>query len=185
MEGAEWWIWIQAGGKKTEKMVQVYQSQHFMKGRNSLPPLHIEEQLKRCSVLIILLNIPLRTWSGTTTFSLWLKRCTGKLYFLRKWRNTGLGNSVLKLFYRCVVESSLCCCITVWHGICSMAKKMTLPAVVKTTQRIVSSSLHTTKLIYTNICQKCSQFNTETQKDIGQGLYCIFIISRGRATEIS
>lgn len=72
-----------------------------------------------------------------------------------------------------------------WHGICSMAKKMTLPAVVKTTQRIVSSSLNTTKLIYTSICQKCSQFNSETQKDIGQGLYCIFIISRGRSTEIS
>lgn len=104
MEGEEWWIWIQAGGKKAEKMVQGYQSQHFMKGRNSLPPLHIEEQLKRCSVLITLLNIALRTLSGTTTFSLWLTRCTGTLYFLRKWRNTGLGNSVLKLFYRCVVH---------------------------------------------------------------------------------
>ncbi|PWA27346.1 hypothetical protein CCH79_00000570, partial [Gambusia affinis] len=54
------------------------------------------------------------TWSANTLHL--VKKAHQHLYFLKKLQRAGLGASVLRSFYRCVVENILCTCITVWHG---------------------------------------------------------------------
>ena len=92
------------------------------------------------------------TWSSNT--SSLVRKAHQRLYFLRRLRRAGLGRSALITFYRCVVESVLCSCITVWHGSCSAAEKKALQRVVKAAQRTVGSSLPTTTDIFTSRCRK-------------------------------
>ncbi|KAI4896076.1 hypothetical protein NFI96_027208, partial [Prochilodus magdalenae] len=87
------------------------------------------------------------TWSNNT--SSLVRKAHQRLYFLRRLRRAGLGSSVLTSFYRCVVESVLCCSINVWHGSCSAADRKALQMVVKAAQRSVGVSLPTTTDIYT------------------------------------
>ncbi|KAF7647761.1 hypothetical protein LDENG_00167370 [Lucifuga dentata] len=78
------------------------------------------------------------TWSSNTATI--VKKAHQRLYFLRKLKHAGLSTPVLTSFYRCVVESILTSCITVWYGNCSAADRRALEWVVKSAQKTISST---------------------------------------------
>ncbi|RCU35011.1 DUF1891 domain-containing protein, partial [Acinetobacter baumannii] len=76
------------------------------------------------------------SWT-TNTFSL-VKKAHQRLRTLKK---NHLSSAILVNFYRCVIESILTNCITVWYGSCSVAERKGLQRVVKTAQRIIGTPL--------------------------------------------
>lgn len=76
-----------------------------------------------------------------------------QLYFLRRQKRAGLGNSVLISFYRGALESILTSSLTVLFGNCSATDKKALQWVVKSAQRITGSSFPTVEDIYSSGCR--------------------------------
>ncbi|PWA24710.1 hypothetical protein CCH79_00010204 [Gambusia affinis] len=113
--------------KKTKEMLV-----DFRRDKDPLQPLYIQlasvEVFSSYRYLGVYISNDL-TWSTNT--SRMVRKIHQCLYFLRKLRRAGLGNSVLRSFYRCVVGIILC--ITVWHSRCTAAERMAL-------QRMQSSS---------------------------------------------
>lgn len=87
------------------------------------------------------------TWSHSIVCL--IKKVHQHLYFLRRLGWAGLCPSILISFYRCMVESILISCITVWYSCCSAADRRALKQVVKSVQWITGSSLPTLWDIYT------------------------------------
>ncbi|TKS65279.1 putative RNA-directed DNA polymerase from transposon BS [Collichthys lucidus] len=136
--------------KKTKEMIV-----DFRRGRHLPPPLHIGGTAVEVVSSFRYLGMNIAndlTWSTNTSYL--VRKAHQRLCFLRRLRRAGLGSSVLTSFYRCVVESVMCTCITVWHGNCSAAEKKALQRVVKAAQRTVGCSLSTTTDIYTSRCRK-------------------------------
>ncbi|TKS65262.1 putative RNA-directed DNA polymerase from transposon X-element [Collichthys lucidus] len=136
--------------KKTKEMIV-----DFRRGRHLPPPLHIGGTAVEVVSSLRYLGVNITndlTWSTNTSYL--VRKAHQRLYFLRRLRRAGLGSSVLTSFYRCVVESAMCTCITVWHGSCSAAEKKALQRVVKAAQRTVGCSLPTTTDTYTSRCRK-------------------------------
>ncbi|XP_030586902.1 uncharacterized protein LOC115781401 [Archocentrus centrarchus] len=67
-----------------------------------------------------------------------------------------IGGSVVEVVptYRCVVESILGSCVTVWHGSCFTAEQKAPQRVVKAEQRTAGLSFSITMDIYTSTCRK-------------------------------
>ncbi|KAK0135829.1 hypothetical protein N1851_001693 [Merluccius polli] len=63
-----------------------------------------------------------------------------------------LSPQILVNFYRCTIKSILTNCITVWYGNCSVSDQKALQRVVKTAQRITSSSLPSLKAVQHKRC---------------------------------
>uniref|UniRef100_A0A3B3H7K8 Reverse transcriptase domain-containing protein n=1 Tax=Oryzias latipes TaxID=8090 RepID=A0A3B3H7K8_ORYLA len=137
-------------GKKTKEMIV-----DFRKDRCPPPPIHIGgdavEVVSSFRYLGVHISSDL-TWSTNT--SCLVKKAHQRLYFLRRLKRAGMGIPVLTSFYRCVVESVMTSCITVWHGSCSAAERKALQRVTKAAQRTVGCSLPSTTDIYTTRCRK-------------------------------
>ncbi|KAK0136975.1 hypothetical protein N1851_026841 [Merluccius polli] len=91
------------------------------------------------------------TWRDNTMHT--IKKAHQRLYFLRKLKGAGMSTAILKAFYRCVVESILTSCITVWYCSCTVAEKQALQRVVNSAQRIISCSLPSLSSIYITRCK--------------------------------
>ncbi|KAI4873263.1 hypothetical protein NFI96_029966, partial [Prochilodus magdalenae] len=116
--------------KKTKEMIV-----DFRRGRHAHLPLHVGGSAVEVVSSYRYLGVHLSnnlTWSNNT--SSLVRKAHQRLYFLRRLRQAGLGSSVLRSFYRCVVESVLCSSINVWHGSCSAADRKALQRVVKAAQ---------------------------------------------------
>ena len=62
-------------------------------------------------------------------------------YFaLRRLKRFGMGPQILKMFYRCTIESILTGCITAWYDNCLPSDRKVLQRVVQTAQNITGSS---------------------------------------------
>ena len=82
-----------------------------------------------------------------------IKKALQQLYFLRMLKGAGMSTSILKSFYRCVVENILTSCITVWYCSCTVAEKQALQRVVNSAQRIIGCSLPSLSTIYITRCK--------------------------------
>uniref|UniRef100_A0A3P9JJJ8 Reverse transcriptase domain-containing protein n=1 Tax=Oryzias latipes TaxID=8090 RepID=A0A3P9JJJ8_ORYLA len=137
-------------GKKTKEMIV-----DLRKDRCPPPPIHIGgdavEVVSSFRYLGVHISSDL-TWSTNT--SCLVKKAHQRLYFLRRLKRAGMGIPVLTSFYRCVVESVMTSCITVWHGSCSAAERKALQRVTKAAQRTVGCSLPSTTDIYKTRCRK-------------------------------
>ncbi|KAK3555163.1 hypothetical protein QTP86_010050 [Hemibagrus guttatus] len=79
--------------------------------------------------------------SWTTNISSLVKKAHQHLFFLNKLKKNHLSSTILVKFYRCVIESILTNCITVWYGNCSVADRNAMQREVKTAQRIIGTPL--------------------------------------------
>ncbi|XP_034400413.1 uncharacterized protein LOC117738594 isoform X3 [Cyclopterus lumpus] len=63
-----------------------------------------------------------------------------RLFFLRTLKKNHLSSAILVNFYRCVIESILTNCVTVWYGSCSVTERKRLQR-VKIAQHITGTPL--------------------------------------------
>ena len=105
--------------------------------------------------------------SWTLNSSKLIKKAHQRLFFLRKLKKAHLSPQILVNFYRCIIESILTNCVTVWYGNCSVSDRKALQRVVKTAQRIIGSSLPSIEAVQSKrylrnargICKDCSHPN--------------------------
>ena len=105
--------------------------------------------------------------SWTLNTSKLIKKAHQRLFFLRKLKKAHLSPQILVNFYRCIIESILTNCVTVWYGNCSVSDRKALQRVVKTAQRIIGSSLPSIEAVQSKrclrkargICKDCSHPN--------------------------
>ena len=64
------------------------------------------------------------------------KKANQRLYFVRKLKHVGVDKSVLSLFYKSVVESVICYCMSSWYGNVSKIEKKKLKRVINSARRI-------------------------------------------------
>ena len=83
-----------------------------------------------------------------------VKKARQRLYFLRKLKKFGSNTKILTNFYRCIIESVLTGCITVWYGTCTSQSRKALQRVVRTAEDLTGSSLPTIQDIYDIRCQR-------------------------------
>ncbi|KAK3550916.1 hypothetical protein QTP70_008737 [Hemibagrus guttatus] len=79
--------------------------------------------------------------SRTTNTSSLVKEAHQRLFFLNTLKKNHLSSTILVNFYRCVIESILTNCTTVWYGNCSAADRKALQREAKTTQCIIGKAL--------------------------------------------
>lgn len=79
-----------------------------------------------------LVSISLRIFPGSSTLLLLSKRCNSAF---RK-------AHILLNFYKCVIESILTNCITMWYGNCTVSDQNALQWVVKNAQNIIGAQLY-------------------------------------------
>lgn len=134
---------------KTKEMIV-----DFRKKGTAPPPLLIDcaavERVSSIRYLGVHISNTL-TWRQNTLTN--LKKAHQRLYFLRKLKKAKLDTNILSSFYRCVVESTLSSCITVWYGSCTVAEKEMLHIVVRSAQRTIGCNLLGLTDIYTSQCR--------------------------------
>ena len=81
-----------------------------------------------------------------------VKKAHQRLYFLRKLKGVGLNSNILSSFYRCMVDSILTSCITVWYCSCTEAEKKALQRLVKSAQKTTGCSFPPLSNIYSSRC---------------------------------
>ena len=80
------------------------------------------------------------------------KKAHQRFYCLRKLKGADMSTAILKSFYKCVVESILTSCITLWHCSCTVAEKQALQQVVNSAQWIIGCRLPSLSTIYITRC---------------------------------
>ena len=99
----------------------------FRRKRNTPLPLYIDDTAMEMTHTYKYFGMHLSnslTWQDNTTNI--IKKAHQRLYFLRKLKRAGLNANILSSFYRCVVESVLTSCTTVWYSSCTVAEKQAL-----------------------------------------------------------
>ncbi len=71
-----------------------------------------------------------------------------RLFFLRKLKKAKVPSQLLVNFYRSIIESIFCHCITVWYTSCTIQNRRDLARIVKSAQRIVGTKLPDLDNIY-------------------------------------
>ncbi len=69
---------------------------------------------------------------------------------LRKLKKAKVPSQLLVNFYKSIIESILCHCITVWYTSCTIQNRRDLARIVKSAQRIVGTKLPGLDSIYAN-----------------------------------
>ena len=79
-----------------------------------------------------------------------VKKAQQCLYFLRKLKKAGMGQKVLRAFYRGTTENILTGCFTAWYGSCTELNRKVMQRVVRTAERISGCDLPPSKPCMTN-----------------------------------
>ncbi len=77
-----------------------------------------------------------------------VKKAQQRLYFLRQLMKFNLPQELLKQFYSAIIESVLCTSITVWFSSATKSDLRRLWRVVRTAERIISTTLPTLQELY-------------------------------------
>ncbi len=77
-----------------------------------------------------------------------MKKAQQRLFLLRKLKKAKVPSHILVHFYRIIIESILCHCITVWYTSCTTQNRRDLARIVKSAQRIVGTKLPDLDSIY-------------------------------------
>ncbi len=77
-----------------------------------------------------------------------VEKAQQRLYFLRQLRKFNLPQELLKQFYSAIIESVLCTSITVWFSSATKSDLRRLRRVVRTAERIISTTLPTLQELY-------------------------------------
>ncbi len=77
-----------------------------------------------------------------------VKKAQQRLYFLRQLRKFNLPQELLKQFYSVIIESALCTSITIWFSSATKSDLRRLRRVVRTAERIISTTLPTLQELY-------------------------------------
>ncbi len=113
------------------------------------PPLHIHgeevENVNNIKFLGLYITNDL-TWTINTHYL--VKKAQRRLFFLRKLKKAKVPSQLLVNFYRSIIESILCHCITVWYTSCTIQNRRDLARIVKSAQRIVGTKLPDLDKIY-------------------------------------
>ena len=64
------------------------------------------------------------------------KKANQRFYFVRKLKKVGVGKKVLSLFYKSIVESILCYCMSSWYGNVSKNDRKKLKRVINSARRM-------------------------------------------------
>ncbi len=84
-----------------------------------------------------------------------VKKAQKRLYFLRQLRKFNLPQEMMKKFYSAIIESVLCTSIiTVWFSSATKSDLRRLQRVVRTTERIVGTTLPTLQEMYLSRASK-------------------------------
>ncbi len=83
-----------------------------------------------------------------------VKKAQQRLYFLRQLRKFNLPQELLKQFYSTIIESVLCTSITVWFSSATKSDLRRLQRVVRTTEWIIGTTLHTLQELYSSRVSK-------------------------------
>lgn len=79
-----------------------------------------------------------------------------RIHFLRVLKNVNVDNTILVLFYKSVIESVLCFCITSWHGNVNKSEKNRLCKITRIGRKLCG---YVTSLndLYATSCLKLAQ----------------------------
>ncbi len=83
-----------------------------------------------------------------------VKKAQQRLYILRQLRKFNLPQELLKQFYSTIIESVLCTSITVWFSSATKSDLRRLRRVVRTAERIISTTLPTLQELYSSRVNK-------------------------------
>ncbi len=95
------------------------------------------------------------SWAKNTATT--VKRAQQRLYFIRPLKKARLRCQPLICVYRGLIESILTSGIIVWYGNTTLAERKSLQRVIKTTERVIGSNLHSMYTIYTQCCRQKAQ----------------------------
>jgi len=113
------------------------------------PPLHIHgeevENVNNIKFLGLYITND-RTWTVNTHYL--VKKAQQRLFFMRKLKKAKVPSQLLVNFYRSIIESILCHCITVWFTSSTIQNRRDLARIVKSAQRIVGTKLPDLDNIY-------------------------------------
>ncbi|KAK1787340.1 hypothetical protein P4O66_002839 [Electrophorus voltai] len=90
------------------------------------------------------------TWTIHTT-SL-IKNAQQRLHFLRRKRRANLPSPILTMFCRGTIGSVLTRSLPVWYGSCTVSDQKSLQRVVRTTEKIIRTSLPSVHGLYLSCC---------------------------------
>ena len=76
------------------------------------------------------------------------KKALHKLFYLRKLHSVKVNNTILSLFYRSIVQSTLLYCMCVWFGNCTIAQRRKLDRIVKTALKLGVKDCRYTEYLY-------------------------------------
>ncbi len=102
------------------------------------PPLHIHgeevENVNNIKFLGLYITND-RTWTVNTHYL--VKKAQQRLFFMRKLKKAKVPSQLLVNFYRSIIESIFCHCITVWYTSSTIQNRRDLARIVKSAQRIL------------------------------------------------
>ena len=81
-----------------------------------------------------------------------VKTAQQRLYHLRQLKKFGMGQRILRTFYRSTVESILTGSFTAWFGSCSALNRSAMERVVRTAQKICGCELPSIQSLYNSRC---------------------------------
>ena len=104
----------------------------FRKIKSVISPLSIkDENVEIVSNYKYLGNIIDNQLTGIDNVKMLIKKANKKLYFLRKLKTLKVSNTVLSMFYRCMIQSTITFCLPSWYNLCNASDKKKLGRIVK------------------------------------------------------
>ena len=103
---------------------------------------------------------------GTSNVARIAKKANQTLYFVRKLKKVRVNKEILSLFYKSIVESVLCYCMSSWYGNVSKNDRKKLKRVIKSAKRMGCSVTPLDKLYKITVSTK----TTKIMKDVSHPL---------------
>lgn len=163
--------------KKTKEMIV-----DFRKKKGSVEPVIINgESVDIVSNYKYLGCIVDSKLKGNDHVSKIAKKANQRLYFVRKLKKVGVGKKVLSSFYKSIVESIMCYCMTSWYGNVSKNDRKKLKRVINSARRMGCDVTSLDKLYKLTITAKSKKI----MKDISHPLKkCFRELKSGRRLNI-
>jgi hypothetical protein len=83
-----------------------------------------------------------------------MKRARQRLFPFRRLKRFGMGPQILKMLYRCTIESILTGCITTWYGNCLASDRKALQRLMRKAQYMTGADLSAIQDFDTRWCQR-------------------------------
>ena len=164
--------------KKTKELVI-----DFRQGKSSVPDLFIEgmkvERVSEYKYLGTILDDKLNFAENTATIE---KKCQTRVYLLRKLRNLQVSGKVLRMFYRCFVESVLTFSFMCWYGGLSVRNKSRLQKIVNVCGKIVGEKQESLCQLYeSRVVRKAEMIGSDSSHVLAQ---CYEFLPSGRRLRV-